>query len=153
MTTGNKIKLSRLMRKITQKQLGFMVNLTDERIRKYEIDIRTPKEDKTSEIAAALGVSPLFLVNHKTDTPFDVMHVLFEQEILGTASVRKFDDNGKKQYALVFNDHTLNEYLRKWYEAKEHLQNKKNDEIAYRLWQANFPNSMATSPMHDKGKA
>lgn len=63
MTTGKKIKRIRLLRGLTQKELGIAAGLhpytADTRISQYEIDDRVPKKELLEKIAIALGVSVL----------------------------------------------------------------------------------------------
>ena len=54
MPTGDRIKKVRIARGLTQKELGEKVSLTDVRIRQYELNNRTPKEDTLRMIAEAL---------------------------------------------------------------------------------------------------
>ncbi|MDY5755179.1 MAG: helix-turn-helix transcriptional regulator [Eubacteriales bacterium] len=65
MTTGKKIKRIRLLRGLTQKELGIAAGLhpyiADTRISQYEIDDRVPKKELLEKIAIALGVSVLSL--------------------------------------------------------------------------------------------
>ncbi|MFR8746341.1 helix-turn-helix domain-containing protein [Gemmiger formicilis] len=58
MEVGQKIKLVRLHRGLTQKQLGDLLNLGDggaNRIAQYEIGYRVPKPSLLKEIAKVLG--------------------------------------------------------------------------------------------------
>lgn len=63
MTTGKKIKRIRLLRGLTQRELGIAAGLhpytADTRISQYEIDDRVPKKELLEKIAIALGVSVL----------------------------------------------------------------------------------------------
>ena len=54
---GSRIKKIRLMRELTQKQLGDRVGLSDVRIRQYEMGIRRPKEDMLVKLANALDMN------------------------------------------------------------------------------------------------
>ena len=81
MSTGDKIKNARTAKQnnnMTQKALGETVQLSDVRIRQYELDMRTPKEKVLQEIADSTGFDIRYFTDHVLDTPIDVMHALFE---------------------------------------------------------------------------
>lgn len=61
MSLGKLIKKFRELRKITQKALGDRIHLDDVRIRQYELDIRTPKDDVLENISTALHVNKEYL--------------------------------------------------------------------------------------------
>ena len=69
MEVGQKIKLVRLHRGLTQKQLGDLLNLGDggaNRIAQYEIGYRVPKPALRKEIAKVLDVKEeTFVVSDK----------------------------------------------------------------------------------------
>ena len=57
MTTGERIKKFRIAKGLTQKELGEMVGLSDDRIRHYELNDRKPKKEVLKKIADSLGVN------------------------------------------------------------------------------------------------
>ena len=65
MAIGERIRFIRNLRGMTQKYLGTLVGFpektADVRMAQYEAGTRTPKEDLTKALAAALDVSPLAL--------------------------------------------------------------------------------------------
>ena len=61
MNLGKLIKKFRELRRITQKALGDRTHLDDVRIRQYELDIRTPKENVLKNISTALHVNKDYL--------------------------------------------------------------------------------------------
>lgn len=81
MTLGDKIRKYRILKGLTQAQLGSMVKLTGDRIRQYENDVRKPKDGKLFEIADALDINPSTLAEPDFDDPTSVMHVLLNQRI------------------------------------------------------------------------
>ena len=140
MTIGKKIKMIRTLKGLTQKELGYMVGLTDVRIRQYEIDARTPKEDLINQFAKALDVSPLFFTDHSIDTPEDIMHALFELEHTAGAQIIQISEAPAK-YAITFDIPSLNAHLGTWYDRKHIGKTEStNDDIAYNLWKAQFSN-------------
>ena len=68
MTTGEKIKKARTSKGLTQKELGALVGLPDDRIRKYELNIRTPKRELLQKIADHTGFSVEFFTDHLIDS-------------------------------------------------------------------------------------
>ena len=66
MSLGKIIKKFRELRRITQKALGDRTHLDDVRIRQYELDIRTPKDDVLENISAALHVNKDYLIGGTT---------------------------------------------------------------------------------------
>ena len=143
MTIGQKIKIARSLRGLTQKELGFLVGLSDVRIRQYEIDARTPKEGILQEIANALGVSILFFTDRSIDTYNDIMHALFELEHSFGATVIKISESPSK-YAIVFDDKCMEKYLAIWHKQKAScIQANEGNATNYQLWEARFPESYA----------
>ena len=69
---------------MTQKHLGTLVGFpektADIRMAQYEAGTRTPKEDLTKALAAALDVYPLALNVPDIDSHFGIMHPLFALE-------------------------------------------------------------------------
>lgn len=92
MNIGQKIRYVRSLRGLTQKELGFLIGLSDVRIRQYESDIRTPKKDKIKAICDALGISESFFVNHHMETEEDVIQVLFDLERACSMEVVQIDE-------------------------------------------------------------
>ena len=84
MAIGERIRFIRNLRGMTQKYLGTLVGFpektADIRMAQYEAGTRTPKEDLTRTLAAALDVSPLALNVPDIDSHFGIMHTLFALE-------------------------------------------------------------------------
>lgn len=100
MTIGNKIKKYRILRGLTQEQLGAMVNLTGDRIRQYENDVRKPKKELRIKIAEVLKVNPIVLFEPDYDNPNSVMHTLFELEDIYGLHFEEMGDS----YELFFSN-------------------------------------------------
>ena len=66
MTLGEKIKLHRTMKGLTQKQLGNMTNIHEVSIRKYEANKLSPKRDQLEKIADCLCVPEHMQVERST---------------------------------------------------------------------------------------
>ena len=84
MAIGERIRFIRNLRGMTQKYLGTLVGFpektADIRMAQYEAGTRTPKEDLTKTLAAALDISPLALNVPDIDSYFGLMHTLFTLE-------------------------------------------------------------------------
>mgnify|MGYP004646920107 FL=1 len=78
MKLGEKIKLVRIHRGLTQRELGERLHLDGNaanRIAQYESGFRTPKEGRTQEIARALNVrEENFFI--RAETPEDIIRIL-----------------------------------------------------------------------------
>ena len=76
MAIGERIRFIRNLRGMTQKYLGTLVGFpektADIRMAQYEAGTRTPKEDLTKALAAALDVSPLALNVPDIDSHFGI---------------------------------------------------------------------------------
>ena len=85
MTTGEEIHRIRLHRKLTQKELGDLIGLTANRVAQYEMGYRVPKKPLLEQMAQALEVSPLALLEPITGTLSDIMETLFwmDEEVPG----------------------------------------------------------------------
>lgn len=144
MTIGEKIKIARNLRGYTQKQLGTITNLSDVRIRQYELNIRTPKESQLSAIAGALGVSVNFFCSLETDSSDDVMHILFElEDQKGLTLEVESTENKSEKIVLRFYDRSLNERIERWYRKRTDFEEGKLSREEYDLWRARFPLSLA----------
>jgi transcriptional regulator with XRE-family HTH domain len=151
MTIGEKIKKYRTFKGLTQAQLGKLVGLSGDRIRQYESDVRTPKQNKLFEIADALGVNAVALSDPDLDNTNSIMHIFFELEEQYGLRFDKTDDG----YLLSFPQNKesgaswLKNGLNDWIRKRNELQPDINDSTAaieqkkydYALWKARYPYS------------
>ena len=150
MTLGDKIRKYRILKGLTQSQLGSMVKLTGDRIRQYENDVRKPKDGKLVEIAEALEINPTTLFEPDYNNPNSVMHTFFELEDIYGMRFEKVGDT----YQLVFskgedfqNSNWLIEGIAAWTNKRNELQPDINDSAEaitgkkeqYALWKARYP--------------
>lgn len=79
MTIGEKIRLLRTERKLSQKKLGELCEpqIAESTIRKYELGLLNPKIGTLSKISTALGVKVSDLMSN--DESFTVEEVIIEQ--------------------------------------------------------------------------
>lgn len=124
MTLGQKIKKYRLLKKMTQKELGIAVGFpassADSRIRKYEGDIMTPKENMRAKIADALDVDLSALSDVDIADEEDVMHALFLLEELFGMDIEVQD--GKTTLIFENNNEKYNNlitYINMWGAVKQ----------------------------------
>ena len=96
MTVGEKIRVIRTFRGMTQKELGLSVGFdkkgADNRIAQYETDYRVPRKEMLDKIALALNVNRLnFYSAGKGDSaPEDLLRTLFWLEESGMGSITLF---------------------------------------------------------------
>lgn len=77
MTIGENIKRIRIQRGLTQKELGFLLKISESTVRGYELGIRVPRPSKLEAIAYALGVNVEVLKSSDFDD-VSAMHRLFQ---------------------------------------------------------------------------
>lgn len=142
MTTGEKIKKIRLVRGMTQKELGEKVGLTDVRIRQYELNNRTPKEDLLRKIAEVLKVNYYALCEPRWNSMEELVFTLFELEEQNRLRLQLLlgnSENGQqKGVGIVFEEEELQEFLKEWLIRKEKLQEGKMEEKEYEEWKRNW---------------
>lgn len=80
MSTGQKIKKYRKLRKMTQKSLGESVGMVESAIRNYERDIRMPSEEVLGKLADSLGVPVAALEDYEIGTAREALEALFRLE-------------------------------------------------------------------------
>ena len=145
MTLGDKIKKYRILRQLTQKELGekvgFSSKTADSRIRKYKKNIMAPKTEIRNKLADALDADLSALSDINIQTYEDVMHTLFLFE-------EEFDmdiDRTEEKTTLSFDNHNkkiapLITYLYTWYCNKKDLSNQVTADLEqYESWKGRFP--------------
>ena len=152
MTLGEKIKKYRLLKGWTQKELGLAVGFSaataDSRIRKYESDLMTPKDDMRAKLAAALDVDLSSISDIDIATYEDVMQALFLFEESFGMDIKTMD--GKT--LLVFDNHnenirTLISFMNIWRNQKTALLPDSTDptpeqEKTYSIWKSRFSSNI-----------
>lgn len=155
MTLGEKIKKYRLLKGLTQKELGIAVGFSnttaDSRIRKYESDLMAPKDQIRIKLADALGVDLSALSDIDIHSFEDVMQTLFLFEESWGMDIEKKDG---KTY-LVFDDknqeiRTLITFMNIWKNQRtalllnsENNGSKANEKTKnYEIWKSRFAQSI-----------
>ena len=77
MEIGEKIRLYRELRGLTQDQLGELSGIYSATIRKYELGIRKPKQDQLIKISNGLGINVSVFYDFDVETVGDVAALLF----------------------------------------------------------------------------
>ena len=137
MKLGEKIKLVRKHRGLTQRELGERLHLDGNaanRIAQYESGFRTPKEDRIQEIARVLNVrKENFFV--KAETPEDIIRLLiwFDWE-------HGCDGSVLVCMILLFDEfEKVSKYLKEWYELKKKLETGQSTQAEYLEWMLQWP--------------
>ena len=136
MPVGDRIKRTRIFRRMTMKELGMAVGFSeasaDVRIAQYESNTRVPKDDLLKKIASALNVNPLSLKRPRRYDVESIMYDLFElEEYYPNLRIVEVEDESDpeatgKHFAISFGDKRLDAYLD---ELKLHQEQLANGEI------------------------
>ncbi|MCR5756175.1 MAG: helix-turn-helix domain-containing protein [Acetatifactor sp.] len=149
MTLGEKIRRLRLLKDMTQhdlgRALGFSDATADSRVRKYERDVMAPKEDIRSKLAKILDADMSALSDIAICSDEDVMQVLFTLEQDYGVEISRTEENT----TISFRNDSVKEkillsYLYSWYLKRSGLPAKdsptyEDSLVEYRKWQARFP--------------
>lgn len=142
MTVGDKIKKIRLVRGMTQKELGEKVGLTDVRIRQYELNNRTPKEEMLRKIAEVLEVNYYALCEPKWSSMEELVFALFELEEENWLRLQllpnTLEDEQQKEVGIVFEKEKLKKFLKEWFIRKDELQKGEIEEKEYEEWKRSW---------------
>ena len=139
MAVGDRIKRVRILRDLTQKELGLAVgfekNTADVRIAQYETGTRTPKEDMLQKIAKVLDVNYRSLYEPMLYAAEDLMYTLFELDEHYDLSIHDFD--GKK--CIAFNRKLLDDFISEFQVRKKELADETISKLEYMEWKLNWP--------------
>lgn len=144
-TTNERIRFFRKLRRMSQKELGVAVGFqqkgADNRIAQYEGGFRTPKPHIISKLAEALQVSPLALSISTVDTFNGLMHFLFALEDEYGFGV--YQNEGiaclKVDTCKGENAEQLRQRIFEWQEKAEELHKGKISKEAYDKWRYCYP--------------
>ena len=137
MKLGEKIKLVRKHRGLTQRELGERLHLDGNaanRIAQYESGFRTPKEDRIQEIAGVLNVRKENFFT-RAETPEDIIRTLiwydWEHGCGGSVPIDTI---------LLFDDfEEVGYFLKEWYSQKKRLRVRKITRAKYLEWMLQWP--------------
>jgi transcriptional regulator with XRE-family HTH domain len=145
MAVGDRIKRARILRNLTQKQLGLEVgfeeNTADVRIAQYESGTRNPKGEMLGKLAWALDVNVDYLYE-PTDyyTFHNVMFALFELDELYGLDLHDIDGS----VCIAFEDPTYSDQLSEWLEIKKFLTDGDISKEEYLEWKLSWPFTTST---------
>lgn len=135
MDIGSKIKLTRSIRGITQKELANLVGTHEVMIRKYEIGKAIPKDEQLKKIASALGVNANALREFEVNDDNDVLPLLFAIDETFPVTIKEVDGVP----GIFFDDKNLIQFLKDWQAMKELLEMGTQSEDNYKLWKTIRP--------------
>lgn len=167
MTIGEKIRLIRTFRNMTQKELGVAIGFdekgADNRIAQYETNYRVPKKDMLYKIAEALKVNSLNFVSEVPGSAEDIMQTFFwldednrnainlfqlapsvnndDKEINDTTAMYKESDYWPvtPPVGIWFNYGVVDDFMHDWMEKKEELRKGDITEEEYFEWKICWP--------------
>lgn len=166
MTKGERIRIIRTFRGMTQRELGLRLGYeekyADTRISQYETDYRVPKQDTIMQMAEILDVNYKTLMDFNLTCAEDIMQIFFWMEETNPGAINLFqleenfgrgyvDDDNTVEYndselwpdeapvGLWFNYGPLNEYLQEWLKRKDELQEDEITKDEYFEWKLNWP--------------
>ena len=156
---GTRIKNIRESLNMTQAELGEKIGLNGNRIQQYETGSRKPKLDLIKQIAYALGVEPLALLDPVGTDPINLMYDLFQMEEYLDLNLSMIDDQiyisfGRNIYDMRTS--TINKALIEWYKRQDErnkaLANAETEDeqekilYDYKMWEWTFPNALTINP-------
>ena len=147
MAIGERIKLFRTRKKLTQRELGVAAGLSehtaDVRMAQYESGTRTPKADLTEKLACALEVSPHAITVPDIDSYVGLMHTLFAlEDKYGFEIVNRDGEINLRLDPTSRSFLNLIDDLRAWHEKAELMRSEAITKEEYDNWRYNFPESM-----------
>ena len=150
MTTGKKIKRIRLLRGLTQRELGIAAGLhpyiADTRISQYEIDDRVPKKELLEKIAIALGVSVLSLQPFVAGTSdADIMLCLMDiEDEWGSRMLLDSSKQGKS--GIFLKVPRISKILDEWLSKRKSVEEGTLSPDDYLAWKLDVIRDMVENP-------
>lgn len=163
---GRRIRAIRKEANMSQGDLGEKVGLNANRIQQYENGARNPKIELCKQIAEALEVETLALLDPQVANYFGAMFAFFEMETLYDLRLKEVDGQmcicfGESQDDIKVS--TMNKNLKEWYERRKQMEadilnatseeEKKKIIHEYHMWEWNFPHSMNENPLSKSERA
>ena len=136
MISGKKLKQIRLFRKLTQKELAIMSELTDAAIRNYELGNRSPNIEQLRKIADALECDISALIDHEPNSIFEIMHIIFDYE--KEMKFRPLTGQGEPTALLSHNPH-FDDFLVECDEMRKKHYNGEISDEELEDWKLSFP--------------
>lgn len=136
MSTGEKIKRYRKLRKLTQDELGEAAGITGNAIRNYEHDFRSPNEEQLAKIARKLDVPVEALSDYEISSAREALEALFRLEDAfgltpssdGTLAIDPKAKGAQK----------LTQALKAWRDVLDDVESGDMSADDYELWKASL---------------
>lgn len=136
MSTGEKIKKYRKLRKMTQAELAGAVGLTDNAIRNYEYDYRTPNDEQLAGIAKKLDVPVAALQDYEITSAREALEALFRiEEAFG---IQPTDEGTLILDPKAKGAKKISQALKAWRGVLDEVESGEMTEAEYELWKASF---------------
>ena len=132
MTVGEKIRIMRTSRNMSQKALAEAAGISEISIRKYESGERKPKPEQLEKIAAAFGVG----LNIFIDIPLPTLEINTIGDVLSLLLVignkvgldvhyghREDEDDKTEVLMFSFDNEAVNKAASKWFKEKYDINN------------------------------
>lgn len=150
---GRRIRYIRKEKGLTTLELGNMVGLDADRVRKYENGYRAPKEDLLRRFAKALDVSVYALADPVGTNSIGAMYTMFELEKVFDMTIERRGGNRPPGMSLTVDfRNDMYHYMEEWYNAykemQTHLEKAETDEEKqkavhdYNMWKWTFPDEI-----------
>lgn len=149
---GQRMRKYRELKGISQAELGKMVELPADRIQKYENGVRKPKSPLLKQIAKALDVSPLALVDPTPSSYINTMYVLFEMEEKYNLVI-DFSEADNSYFFKIDKQNELFDYIEPWYNRRHNadvqkgmmkvLDDKDKIDSDYTRWKSTYPHPLS----------
>lgn len=131
MTIGEKIRVYREMRGLTQVKLAERTGINVGTIRKYELGIRNPKQEQLKKIADGLSKNIFSFYDLDIATAGDIMALLIAiSEKTGVTFIGKNDEDNRydsSQVAMKFNNPYMQELMASWAFMKSEMDSSYED--------------------------
>lgn len=134
-SVGQRIKELRLLKHLSQKELGAVCKLAEPTVRNYELGNRNVSENNLGQIAVALGVNISALYDRKVNSYTDVMHTLF---LLANEYDISPEIQGEKIVLSIPKGSVLSDYIHAWYKERTAYTEKKITGEDMRAWENSF---------------
>lgn len=131
--TGGRIRLLRLRRGLTQKDLADAAGTGESTIRGYELGNRYPKKEHLEAIAKVLKVRPEALQSQAVLTPLELLHLMFRYE--GIYKFVPVEDGVKIEFG---GDQILRKGFSDWSKKREELESGEITREEYLEWQDTY---------------
>jgi transcriptional regulator with XRE-family HTH domain len=139
MTVGEKIRIFRLEKNLTQKELAIMCRYSESAIRNYELGNRTPNIDQLQIIADALQINVYALADPSIDTYTGAIHTLFSME--DEYGLHPITAEDGQIYLTVDSRKggTLQDSIIAWGKMYEKLRKEDTSMDEYQKWKTKYP--------------